>query len=84
MAAGASTCLQTKRDDPIHAVATEWRDRCLDPHEQHRPTAAWPSGLDVIGERLADLDRDWHPFPAIAFAADDQLSGSPVDVRELD
>ena len=42
--------------------------------------ATWPAIPQVIGQRLPDVVEQRHPVDAIAFAADEQFSRSPVDI----
>ena len=46
--------------------------------------AAGAAVLKIGGNRLADIDRERHAFVLPALAADQDLSGSPVEVLELD
>jgi len=41
------------------------------------------ASTDPTSDRLADIARKWKPFDPAAFAANDQITGSPVDIGQL-
>ena len=57
--------------------------RCPHAGDDHGAVAAGTTATQPAGYRLADIDGQWKPLVASAFAADDELAGMPVDVTEF-
>ncbi len=54
-----------------------------DPGDDVAARTRWPAPAQPAGQRLTDIGRQREPFLPATLAADDDLTGPPVQVREL-
>src|SRR5450759_3288883 len=59
-------------------------ERCSRPQEHLPPVTSRSSASQIGGDRIAHLDGQGQPVEARALAADDELSGTPVEVVETE
>ena len=66
--------------DPANRQALVWG---TEPSEHSSAVTSRSASTDPTSDRLADIARKWKPFDPAAFAPNDQVAGSPVNVGQL-
>ena len=69
--------------DRGHTTRGQGPMRCSHPDEHRHAQARWPAPGQPGDNRLADIDGQRQPVAASTFASHEQITGSPVDVAQL-
>ena len=89
---GADPSLRRRNPGPFEGIGKHAPDELRRPHRTERrlqadeqvPRPAGPPVHDMVGNRLADIDRQRHAVMTPALAANRDLAGPPVDVIKPD